>query len=97
VNGVMVLNELGKICETYTKEIEKFRKNVQIHEYVIMPNHVHMIVVLGKRNIDWNDKNIVNHRRDVSIIRPDYSMKINNTIQINLNMVRDGFLNRPYG
>jgi hypothetical protein len=24
-------------------------------------------------------------------------MKINNTIQINLNMVRDGFLNRPYG
>lgn len=92
VNGGMMLNEIGKVCSEYLKEIENLRKNVHINEYVIMPNHVHMIVILGKWNADRNDKNIINHRRGVSIIRPEYWIWNYNTV-----MARDDFLNRPYG
>lgn len=68
----MRLNRLGRICSECLKEMENLRKNVHINEYVIMPNHVHMILILGKWNVNRNDKNIINHPRGVSIIRPEY-------------------------
>jgi len=46
----MVLSKIWSVCDQEIIRIEKMRKNVEIHAYVVMPNHVHMIVVLG----EWN-------------------------------------------
>ena len=46
-NGIcpeMKLNELGKIVEKEWLESAKIRKEINIHEYIVMPNHFHAIV-----------------------------------------------------
>ncbi|MDR2148510.1 MAG: transposase [Tannerella sp.] len=44
INGEMMLNEAGKIvCEEWIKSAE-IRREIEIHEYIIMPNHFHAIV-----------------------------------------------------
>jgi len=45
-NREMVLNEIGKMVQTVWDEIPQFYPGVEIDAFVIMPNHVHGIIVL---------------------------------------------------
>ncbi len=38
------LTKEGEITKEFTQEIEKTFDNILINEYIIMPNHVHMII-----------------------------------------------------
>jgi putative transposase len=50
-NGKMELNEYGKIVDQYWIEIPKHYPNVILDEYIIMPYHIHGIIVInGKDN-----------------------------------------------
>lgn len=42
----MILNELGKMASLFWKEIHEHFSHVYIDEYVIMPNHIHGILIL---------------------------------------------------
>ena len=44
VNGEMNYNHLGKIAEKEIKNIQSHYNNVLVDKYVIMPNHIHMLV-----------------------------------------------------
>lgn len=55
-------SKLGFIIEKHILNIEKHYDDVRIDKYVIMPNHVHMIVVIG-----CNDNNRV-EKHSLSII-----------------------------
>jgi putative transposase len=46
IDGKMVLNEIGKLADKYWLEIPQHFENVILNEYVVMPNHVHGIVVI---------------------------------------------------
>ena len=46
VNKEMVLNEFGKIADECWRAIPEHFPNVELGAYVIMPNHVHGIVVI---------------------------------------------------
>jgi REP element-mobilizing transposase RayT len=43
VNGKMVLNVAGKIANECWLEIPEHFPNVILHEYIVMPNHIHGI------------------------------------------------------
>ena len=43
-DGEMVLNEAGKIAEECWMQTESVRKNCRIHDFIIMPNHIHGII-----------------------------------------------------
>jgi putative transposase len=45
-DGKMVLNEIGKLADKYWLEIPQHFENVILNEHVVMPNHVHGIVVI---------------------------------------------------
>lgn len=45
-DGEKVLNKFGKLTEKYWKEIPKHYDNIGIDEYVIMPNHLHSIIMI---------------------------------------------------
>jgi len=45
-NGKMVLNEIGKIVDEYWNKIESLHKNIDLDHYVIMPNHIHGIIII---------------------------------------------------
>jgi len=40
-DGEMVLNEAGMIVEECWLQTETIRQNCKIHDYIIMPNHIH--------------------------------------------------------
>ena len=43
-DGKMVLNDAGKMIETQWQELTKRFPNIVLHQYVVMPNHVHGII-----------------------------------------------------
>ncbi len=48
-NGKMKLNNIGRIAVKYLQEIPNHFPHVEIGEFVVMPNHVHCILVVGSR------------------------------------------------
>ena len=64
VNYEMRLSEVGKIVEKYWNEIPKHFENVILDEFVIMPNHIHGIIVI--ENDDVIDQNIVTGRNAIN-------------------------------
>ena len=55
-NGEMHLSQAGKIVEQCWHEIPVHFQNVRLDEFVVMPNHVHGIVVI--RGNDIQEKNL---------------------------------------
>ena len=51
-NGAMVLNELGRIVEEKIIKSETIRAELEIGEFAIMPNHIHLIVWINPPNVD---------------------------------------------
>jgi putative transposase len=48
----MILNEWGEIAKKYLQEIPGHFDNAKIDEFVVMPNHIHGIIVLGKTDVN---------------------------------------------
>ncbi len=49
-NGELVLNAFGKIVQQCWEDIPKHFENVGLDEFIVMPNHVHGIIVIEKNN-----------------------------------------------
>lgn len=46
----MRLSDVGNICQQQIQHIEQSRSYVEIHESVVMPNHVHLLLILWTNN-----------------------------------------------
>lgn len=67
----MILNELGKICEQELYIMIQKRLSVELHEYIIMPNHIHLLLVMSdhdRRDTDLSCPHILD--KDDASIRP---------------------------
>jgi len=52
IDGNMVLNEFGEIVNDEWIKTEQIRKNVKLDEYMVMPNHLHGIIVINNNRRD---------------------------------------------
>ena len=50
VNGEMQLNNYGQIVHDEWLKTEKLRPNVKLDEFVVMPNHIHGIIVINSNS-----------------------------------------------
>jgi len=71
IYGTMILNAVGNIAFNYLMEIPKHYPGVKIDEYIIMPNHLHFILNLGRRRDITCDVPAIcgtpyHHRRDTT-------------------------------
>ncbi len=48
--GKMMLSELGNIVKTEIEKMPEYHKRVILDEWVVMPNHVHLLIELGQYN-----------------------------------------------
>jgi REP element-mobilizing transposase RayT len=48
-DGEIKLNQIGKIVEKEWQNTEEIRSNVKLDKFVVMPNHLHGIVVIENR------------------------------------------------
>jgi REP element-mobilizing transposase RayT len=46
INDDMVLNDFGRLVEDEWKRTEVIRKEISLDEFVIMPNHIHGIIII---------------------------------------------------
>ena len=46
VDGAMILNEFGEIVKKIWFDLPNHFTNVQLDEFIVMPNHVHMIIFI---------------------------------------------------
>jgi putative transposase len=44
INKQMILNDAGKMIEKWYIELENKFPNIQCHEMIVMPNHIHFII-----------------------------------------------------
>lgn len=49
-NGIMQLSEIGKLAEQFWYEIPNHFPMVELGNFVVMPNHVHGILIIDKTN-----------------------------------------------
>ncbi|PWA06570.1 transposase [Flavobacterium psychrotolerans] len=47
----MELNEIGRLAYQFWAEIPKHFPSVELGNYVVMPNHVHGILIIDKKNV----------------------------------------------
>jgi len=52
VDGKMELSEIGEIAKQCWLEIPQHFQDVKLDEFVIMPNHVHGIIIINNRNVE---------------------------------------------
>ncbi len=51
VNGEMKLNLYGKFVKNRIEKIDEIYDGVKVDKYAIMPNHLHILIMLGRQRI----------------------------------------------
>lgn len=57
-NGNIHLSEIGCLAEKFWNEIPNHFPFVNLDSFIIMPNHIHGIIIINKTDDDKNDKSI---------------------------------------
>ena len=65
----MHLSEIGKIVDYHLKNVNKFRYDIEIPLFVIMPNHIHMIINVGTSFRDVSPNNPIEQRNPNPALR----------------------------
>lgn len=66
----MMLNVLGRYCDECIWSISRRRKTIDIHEYIVMPNHIHILIMMSEFTPKMNIA-ITNTRRDGFLGHPN--------------------------
>lgn len=49
-SGKMQLTNIGKVVEKSIINLEQIYKNITVDEYTVMPNHIHIIIIINEKN-----------------------------------------------
>jgi REP element-mobilizing transposase RayT len=68
--GEMRLNEMGRIVRNEWLKTAELRSNVELHEFVVMPNHFHAILEITEKIDNTIFENDATSQQTPQIIRP---------------------------
>jgi REP element-mobilizing transposase RayT len=60
----MQLNQYGKIVHAHLEKLPMYYDYLVLDDYVVMPNHIHILVLINKTELDVLNKDILS--KDVS-------------------------------
>ena len=67
IDGSMLLSDIGHLANKYWLEIPKHFPFVELDVFVVMPNHVHGIVIINKPNDECHDERYVETQNFASL------------------------------
>ncbi|MFD1603222.1 transposase [Flavobacterium artemisiae] len=75
-NGKMILSEAGIIADILWHQIPMHHKNIELGDFVVMPNHIHGILIIDKQlnNIDLDNVNNTNILNDANIVQTGHAL-----------------------
>jgi putative transposase len=72
VDGKVVLSDAGKLVAEEWQKTPTIRQTVELNEWIVMPNHVHGIVVITGNEADLNVSDpSIHNTRSFTNIKPD--------------------------
>ncbi|PSB02232.1 transposase [Merismopedia glauca] len=108
--GEMQLNELGKIARSHWQQLSQRYQNLQIDESIVMPNHLHGIIILlesssdrrksiseiirGFKTFSTRQINGIRHQYGIPVWQRNYYDRIIRSEE-ELNNVREYILKNP--
>ncbi len=60
INDKIILNEMGEIVRRFWLEIPEHFPDTWVDEYIVMPNHIHGIIVMKRLNLNTTNGNVTN-------------------------------------
>ena len=66
----MVLSHAGVLADVFWHEIKNHAHNVELGEFVVMPNHIHGVLILNGMNDAHNDDVVVETRHALYLPQP---------------------------
>ena len=68
-NGKMILSHVGIIADLLWHQIPSHHNNIELGDFVVMPNHIHGILIIDRQNnIDLHEENNTNDMEEVNIV-----------------------------
>ncbi len=58
-NGKMILYKKGEIVKETWENLPEHYKNIRLHEFVVMPDHIHGIIEIQNKNIETSFKGVL--------------------------------------
>ncbi|HET54224.1 MAG TPA: hypothetical protein ENN33_03295 [Ignavibacteria bacterium] len=65
-NGEMILNEFGKMTNKFLEEIPSHYSTVELDEYIVMPNHIHAIIIINDVGVDHHRPRTNDNNRNIA-------------------------------
>ena len=82
-NEKMLLNEIGKIVDEYWNQIPKHFKLTELDSYVVMPNHVHGIIIINEtQNVETC------HGMSLQTNKNEFSKPVKNSLSVIVNQFK---------
>lgn len=70
-NSEMILNDFGKIIKEQWRKSFSIRQELQCDEYIIMPNHIHAIIIITENPIPVDARRASQSRKLIEYTIPD--------------------------
>ena len=80
-NNLMIMNQYGEIVNNAWLEITEHFQNVKLDEFIIMPNHIHGIIIINNPVGTGHALSFINRNNDLSVIIGSFKSAV--TKQIN--------------
>jgi putative transposase len=92
IDKMMNLSEIGTICAQEIKDTTKRRSHIRIDEYIVMPNHIHILMIIGGKPYPIENNNISN---PVDNISNDVGTYGNTSLSNNTSNIQDALPRVP--
>lgn len=77
----VVLNEIGEIVQSYWQKIPTIYKNVETDEFIIMPDHIHGIIIINVGDANYASQNNKNRNAKFAFPTDRSKMLLSKIIQ----------------
>ena len=98
INGEMILNQFGCIIKNNWLRIQTFHENIELNEFIIMPNHIHGIIIVdnvGNANLAFpTDRTKMLLSKIIQQFKRACSIKIKNKFNYHLPLWQRSFYDR---
>ena len=82
-NDKMILSDIGKTLKEEWLKTEEIRTNVMLDEFIIMPNHIHGIIIISNENTDSPVETHCNVSLPQNVAQQTYNNKNKNIAEKN--------------
>ncbi|MDO5050928.1 MAG: hypothetical protein Q4D68_04235, partial [Moraxella equi] len=77
----MILNDCGKIAHDTWLDNQNKRQNIQLHNFIIMPNHMHAIIEIKEKLTNIHQDKFISQSNTIGSIIRGYKSSVSSQLK----------------